>query len=241
MIVTKGMTGILQAAFSSAFSKGGVESLKKWWTIIMKFQILIVSPGVLFLVLFAGPIFKSILPKYYDATFLLQTYGLLAFVITVLGGGTHITAFYAINRERIVLYTRILAGFLNLVLDLILIYFFGVLGAIIATGISGIVVGCLELYLAIFNLNTKYPAKFMIKCFACLFIAGFVALRFSGPGILMLLFSGFLYFFVYALSAWVFKPFDKKDIMRINSINSRLSCILACFSTKSEMISLENL
>ena len=237
MTVTKGMTGVLQSAFSSAYKNGGFESLGKWWMITMKFQILVVSPGVLFLALFSRQIFESILPKYCDATLLMHTYGSLAFIITVLGGGAHITAFYAIGQEKIVLFTRILAGILNLILDIILIYYFGVLGAIIATGISGIVVGSLELYLIYFHVRTKYPTVFLLKCLICLSIAGFVASRFPGSGILNLVLYGFLYFFVYLISAWLIKPLDKEDIIRISAVNSRLSRFLIPFSAKSKMVS----
>jgi O-antigen/teichoic acid export membrane protein len=241
MIVTKGMTGVLQSAFSSAYKEGGFESLGKWWMMTMKFQILVVSPGVLFLALFSRQIFESILPKYCDATLLMHTYGSLAFIITVLGGGTHITAFYAIGKEKIVLYTRILAGVLNLILDIILIYFFGVLGAIIATGISGIVVCCLELYLIYFHLRTKYPTVFLLKCFICLSFAGFVASLFPGSGIPDLVLYGFLYFFIYLISAWLIKPLNKEDVIRISTVNSRLSRLLIPFSTNSNMVSIESL
>ena len=199
MVVTKGMTGVLQSAFSSAYKEGGLESLRKWWMITMKFQILAVSPGVLFLVLFSRQIFESFLPQYRDATLLMHTYGSLAFIITVLGGGTHITAFYAIGKEKIVLFTRILAGILNLILDIILIYFFGVLGALIATGISVIVVCWLELYFIYFHLGTKYPTAFLIKSLICLSLAGFIASRFSGLSILNLVMYVFILFFVYLI------------------------------------------
>jgi O-antigen/teichoic acid export membrane protein len=241
MIVTKGMTGVLQSAFSSAYKEGGLESLKKWWMITMKFQILAVSPGVLFLVLFSRQIFESFLPQYREATLLMQTYGSLAFIITILGGGTHITAFYAAGKEKIVLFTRILAGILNLILDIILIYSFGVLGALIATGISVIVVCSLELYLVYFHLGTNYPTAFLIKSFICLSLAGFVASRFSGSNILNLVMYGFIYFFVYLISAWLIKPLDKEDIIRISAVNSRLSLFLTPFSAKSKMVSTESL
>lgn len=240
MVVTKGMAGVLQSAFSSAFKQGGFENLRKWWMVTMKFQILVVSPGVLFLVLFSRQILESILPQYLDATLLMHTYGSLAFIITVLGGGTHITAFYAIGKEKIVLFTRILAGILNLTLDIILIYFFGVLGALIATGISGIVVCCLEMYLIYFHLRIKYPITFLIKSFICLSLAGFVASRLPGSGIPNLVVCGFSYFFVYLISAWLIKPLDEEDIIRISAVNLRLSRLLIQFSKNSKMMSIES-
>ena len=241
MIVTKGMTGVLQSAFSTAYHKGGVENLGKWWMMTMKFQILVVSPGVLFLILFAHQIFQSVLPKYTDATLLLQIFGSFALIITVIGGGTHITALYAIGKEKIVLYTRILAGSANLFLDIILIYHFGVVGAIIATGLSGILIGCLELFLIFNNLGTKYPIAFLLKCSICLVVAGSMTSILMGSGILILFFYGLSYISVYIVSAWLIKPLDKEDIVRLSAVNSRLSHILVPFSTNSKIVSIESL
>jgi O-antigen/teichoic acid export membrane protein len=240
MIVTKGMTGVLQSAFSSAYNKGGLKSLGKWWMITMKFQILVVTPAVFFLVLFAGQILEAILPKYTEATLLLQTFGTFALVSTILGGGTHVTAFYAIGKEKIVLYTRILAGIINLILDVILIYNFGVLGAIIATGISGIVIGCLELGLIYSSLRISYPGIFMLKCFICLAIAGLTASQMSGSGILLLIHCGFLYLISFLFSAWLIKPLKEKDISYLSSVNQRLGNLLTPFSVKSKLLSVKN-
>ena len=241
MMVTKGMTGVLQSAFSSAYHKGGLKGLGKWWMMTMKFQIMVVAPGLLFLILFARQLFESMLPKYLDATLLLQIFGSFALIITVIGGGTHITAFYAIGKEKIILYTRILAGVLNLLLDVILILHFGVLGAIIATGVAGILVGCLELYLISSNLRTRYPVVLLLKCSICLILSSLVATRVTGSGIPMLVFNGFMYFSAYLISAWLIKPFDKEDIIRLSTINSNLSRFLVTFSAHSKRVSIESL
>jgi O-antigen/teichoic acid export membrane protein len=241
MIITKGMTGILQSAFSSAFHSGGMRSLRNWWKMTMKFQIMAVAPGILFLILFAHQLFETLLPKYIGATVLLQTFGSFALATTFCGGGTHITAFYAIGKERIVLYTRILAGLINLLLDIFLIYYFGALGAIIATGISGLSIGLLELSLAFFNLRTNYPAIFLLKCLICLGFAGFIAFLTADSGIISLTYCGFIYFSVYSVSAWLVKPFKEDDIIRLSAVSLKLSRFLALFSTKSKVISAENL
>lgn len=241
MILTKGMTGVLQSAFSSAYHKGGVKSLGKWWMITMKFQIIVVAPGVLFLILFARQIFESILPMYSGATLLLQLFGSFALISTFIGGGTHITAFYAIGKEKTVLYTRILAGCLNLIFDIILIYYFGVMGAIIGTGAAGITVGCLELCLIFTKLRAKYPAVFLLKCSICTIFAGFVALGLMDSGILMLFLCGFIYYSVYLLSAWLIKPFEKEDVIHLSAVNSRLSRFLVPFCANSKMIPIKSL
>jgi len=241
MIITKGMTGVLQSAFSSAFHNGGVKSLGNWWKMTMKFQILVVAPGVLFIILFARQLFESLLPNYIDATILLQTFGSFALVISFFGGGTNVTVFYAMGKEKIVLSTRTLTGVMNLILDIILIYYFGVMGAIIATGAAGTVVGCLELSLVFTNLRTKYPAIFLLKCLICLILAGFVASSLKGSGIPMLVFCGIFYYLTYLGSAWLVKPFDREDIISLSTVNSRLGRYLVPFSTNSRKVSIESL
>ena len=236
MVVNKGMTGILLSAFSSAYKNGGIESLRKWWMISMKFQILVVSPGVLLLVLFARYIFEAILPNYDDATTLLQVNAAFVFIITVLGGGTHITAFYAIGKEKVVLISRTVAGFSNLALDLILIYFYGVSGAIIATGVAGVIVGFFELSLTSYFLHIKYPLRFLINCILCLSFATLIASQIIGEGLLRLIFSSGAYFAAYLFAAWIVKPFEGTDIAHFRSVNRHLSTFLLAFSRNSKAV-----
>ncbi|MGD2269335.1 MAG: oligosaccharide flippase family protein [Desulfobacterales bacterium] len=233
MLVTKGMTGVLQSAFSSAYQQGGAESLGRWWQLSMKFQILVVSPGVLFLVLFSQEILETVLPGYSHAANFVRLHGIFALAITMLGSGTHITALYAIGNEKIVLVTRVISGLLNLLLDLILIYFWGALGAIIATGVSGLVAGCFELKIIKSKIGIHYPLIFFVKCAFCLLCAGVFASLLAGNGIMRIIFCGLSFFSGYLVAAFLIRPLEGDDVIGLSSVSPKLGRSLSCFSKRA--------
>ena len=229
MAVSRGMSGVLQSAYATAYKRGGLQSLRKWWAITIKFQIVVVAPGVLTLILFAGNIFEVFLPDFRAATELLQITGAFIWVHTVLGGGTHITAFYAVGKEKAVLLSRMIAGLLNLLLDVILIYFYGVTGAIVATGVALVIVGLLELFLSFHFLKAKYPIRFFLKFGLCSLFSATVSWPFIGENLVSLILCSFVFIVSYVSAAWILKPFDSRDIEQIRNGSQRLGRYLTFF------------
>ena len=235
MVVSRGMSGVLQSAYSTAYKRGGIRSLRKWWAITIKFQIVVVAPGVLTLILFAGNIFEVFLPDFRDATEILQITGAFIWVHTVLGGGTHITAFYAVGKEKTVLLTRMIAGLLNLLLDIILIYFYGVTGAIVATGVALVVVGILELGLSFHFLKATYPTRFFLKFGLCSLFSATVSWPFIGGNLVSLILCSFVFLISYVCAAWIVKPFDARDIEQIRNGSQHLGSFLTFFCRDAKL------
>lgn len=225
-----GMAGVVQSAFSSAYNQGGEESLARWWRMVMKFNILVCAPPVLFLVLFARQLFQALLPQYVDAAILLQVYGYITIAGIMLGGGTHATSFYAIGKERIVFWIRLASGILNLLLDLVLIYLWGALGAILATGASGLVMCGIELGVVRHKIQVVYPLIFFLKCCACLGVAGIAAVLVPLSGIVGILASGIVFVTGYIGMARLMRPLETDDVKRFGGVNRRLGVLLSLFS-----------
>jgi len=229
---TRGMSGVLQSAFAHAHHAGGARSLARGWNSIMKFHILACAPPVLFLVLFAEPLFAAILPKYLGAAPLLRVYGLLILMVTFLGGGTHITVFYTLQMERLVLYISLVAGAMNLGWDLIVIHYLGALGALLATGTAGITVRGLELWIVRRKIAVQYPVRFAALNGLCLSGAGAAAVLVPVGGLPGLLLKGLAFLAGYALVARFARPLAADDVAALGQLNARLAGWLAPFCRK---------
>jgi O-antigen/teichoic acid export membrane protein len=230
LMASRGLSGVLQSAFSSAFHDGGASSLSRWWRLALKFQILVASPGVLLLALLAPEIFVCLLPDYTDATGMLRIFGVLMFGVTLIGGGVHSSALYAMSQQRRVFWLRFSAGGLNLVLDLVLIVLWGAVGALVATGISLLVIGFIELRLTRMNLDLGYPVAFCLKCCFGMAFAGLFSQFVQVTGWVGLVSSSVVFFVVYSVMVFWMKPLEAEDVEKISSVYHRVGPILSRFA-----------
>jgi O-antigen/teichoic acid export membrane protein len=101
------------------------------------FQYITLIPLCGFVFVFALHIIRFIYGTQYDDAALSLQIGivLLAINVAVFGGGLPITSLVAIGKPRLVLYSRISWGSINLVGNFFLIKYYGVVGAIIGTNV----------------------------------------------------------------------------------------------------------
>jgi len=228
--LTKGLTGVLQTAFATAYHGGGVESLKRWWEISMKFLMVAGVPVILLLVLLAEPILATVLPNYVEAAPFIHIYGVLCLAALLLGGSAHVTAFYAMEDEKVIVWTRLTGGVLNLFLDVLLIYYFGTLGVLVATGVSALVVVLLEFKLLKTKIGVVFPWAFDLKLCLCLLPSGLVSMSIAGSGLLRLLCSSAIFLLGCLLTAYFVKPIGEEEVSYVRKLSHRWAGWLSLFS-----------
>jgi O-antigen/teichoic acid export membrane protein len=69
--------------------------------------------------------------KYLGSISLLQVFGAFFLLTIILGSGINTTVFYAINKQKLVLYLKMSNIFLNIIIDFIFIPYYQALCAII--------------------------------------------------------------------------------------------------------------
>jgi len=228
--LTKGLTGVLQSAFATAYHEGGVDSLKRWWEISVKFLMVAGVPVILLLVLLAEPLLATVLPNYVEAAPFIHIYGALCLAGLILGASAHVTAFYAMGAEKVILWTRLTGGLLNLFLDVLLIYYFGTLGVLVATGVSALVVVLLEFKLLKTKIGVVFPWDFGLRFCLCLLPGGLLAMLIAGSGLLRLLFSGAIFVLGSLLTAYFVKPLGEQEVTYVRKLSHRWAGWLSLFS-----------
>ncbi len=140
--------------------------------------------------------------------------------VRLLGGGTNISILYALGRERVVLYCRLIAGVSNLVLDCLLIpdhigpvrlAGLGVMGAIVATLSTGVIMHIVEFVLAKRLIHMKYPYVFSFKIVGATLIAGQLTRRMGTEGLLSLLLACLVFSLIYIVLIMVLRPLSNYD------------------------------
>lgn len=225
-----GLEGISLSSLSEIDTKRDRKSLELGWRIIIKIAVFLSVPVTLFAIYFAKPIITFFYSDtYLPAVILFQVFASFGLINRLLGGGTHITVLCATKRERLAFWLRLSAGLLNLILDILLIPYYGAMGAIIATGLSGVIIVALELSVVRHFLQGKYPIMFLAKItFASLVSLGIVVFI-PIKNIYSLLWIGMAYSVSGIGVLLLLKPLEKEEKMLLLRLNNRAYNILKIF------------
>jgi O-antigen/teichoic acid export membrane protein len=230
MLLISGFIGITLASFAEASTKDP-GLLGNAWQLTIKAYGAIALPVIIFSIVHARTIITGVFSEAYEpAVILFQVYASFIFFTKLLGGGNHITLLYAIGRQKVVLFTRLVAGTGNVGLNLIFIPRLGALGALIATGISQLAVIIIELGFVKKSIKTRFPVIFNVKLtVACLagIVPGLVFLPYHLWGVVI---AAFIYYIIIIVTLYLLKPFSYEDIGFLSSINPLIGKVLDVFA-----------
>ncbi|MCP4229341.1 MAG: oligosaccharide flippase family protein, partial [bacterium] len=227
-----GFFGLSLTSLAAAFSKGK-HVLGKAWVILIKVGSVIVSPGLLFTIIFAKPIIIGLFGEEYEsAVALYQVFASIMLAARYLGGKSHLVALYAAGREKIGFVTRLVIGSVNIGLNVILIPRWGALGALIGTGVSEVLMSFAEMIAVSRITKTRFPIKFQSVLLFSSLLASLPLFFINIESLLLTAILGILYYLVTVLLLWLFKPLEEDDVDLISSINPFLGRAAGLFVKK---------
>jgi len=209
---TSGFTGIALSAFSDLAMKKNYLGIARGWITLTKISIFFCLPIFLFVLIDA----KSILAlaysnAYIDSARLLQVFGGLFLVSILIGSGANSTVLYSVKKEKSVLTLRAIIGLVNIVLDIMLIPHYKALGAVIATGISTVLIIFSEYILLKKEIDINYPWTFLLKMCGASVLAMSPIVLVPVPGLFGLMLKLFISILIFTSIIFVLKPFTSED------------------------------
>jgi len=137
----------------------------------------------------------------------------------VIGGGMNLTMLYALNLERKVSLSRVIAGLINIILNIILIPQLGALGAIISTGFSTILVIMIEYVFLKSFISISFPFLYFFKILVISLISIFSLSFYVGSNIINVACFFFQYAFLIIVLSYLLKIFKPIEMLKFyNSI-----------------------
>lgn len=207
VIFLMGIGNVALAGLSSLYTRAP-ERLGRGWSALCAVCPLISVPMLLFVGVFAEDVIRVLYGgDYRDAALLLQLFVAFAVVAQLLGGGAHQTALTAMEKPRRTLRARTVTGILNLAVNAVLIPFFGARGAVVGTGVCGVLTILYEYLLLKRELHARLPWGSYLRAAVC-FVPGLAPAWFLAPqlGILGVLAAGLVYLACYAALIVVLRP-----------------------------------
>lgn len=173
--------GSVALAGLSSINARSPERLSAAWRALCGVAPTIALPLLVFVAVFAEPIVAALYgDAYRDAALLLQIFAAFAIGGQLLGGGSHTTCFTAMGTPRRALRARAVTGVVNVTLNCILIPLYGALGAVIGTGLCGVLTVLYEYVLIRRDLDARLPWSVYGRAAICV-VPGLVPAWFLAP------------------------------------------------------------
>ncbi|RJO60132.1 lipopolysaccharide biosynthesis protein [candidate division WS5 bacterium] len=202
LLVLGGLRGLLLPTFSEAYARKKYDGVARVWDAFFKVILVSIIPSLFFLFFFARHfIIMLFTGNYVQSVVVLQLSIGFALLGWLLGSGLSMIVLMTLNKGGTVLWIRLGAGLLNLLLNFILIPYYGARGAVIATGFSQLSCSVVEFLIMQRHVALPYPFLFLGKLIFISSIALSVVIWFPIKGLWQLVMAGGIYLVLFLLIA----------------------------------------
>lgn len=199
--------------------------ISKLYSTVLRWIFLFSLPFFLLLILFP----KRILSILYGSEYVVGSTVLIilsiAYFIEVMFGPT-VEVLMTFNKTRFIMLLNIATSILNIGLNLLLIPFYGIVGAAYSTGISLVFRKIIMIIKLRNKINFFDEFKYILKYFSAGILSVssvYLILNMIGSyGTILLLLSFVFFILVYFVLILVFRAFSKEDVMIIDAIGKKL-------------------
>ena len=222
-VILTGWGAVVLPAASEAYSREGDAGLARSFNLYTKVNLLALLPAFAFVIAWSRPLIVA----FFDTGFapaapLLALFALFGMASALLGANVCHPLLYVANRQRALLFLRIAAGALNVVLDLLLIPPLGAAGAVIGTSISNLATHLAEFILLRRTVGAPYPVTVAGKVLIASLLAALPALLLPHDSWLSLITGGLTFAAIFALAAWRLRPLSAEDFAVVANTMPRL-------------------
>jgi O-antigen/teichoic acid export membrane protein len=223
-------SGLIMPVLSESHATHGTEGIRKAWSSYIKLTTIVSVPVLLLSAAVAEPALRLLYSdQFQSSAHLLQLYALLSVVGFSAGYGLSTLLLQTLGMEALALRLRLLAGGVNVLLDILLIPPWGAAGAIVGTCLAGILLWFAETIIVLRRYQLKYPWVFLAKVLLASLAAAALAwlLPLSGwPGLIAST-AGFALLFVGLCSR--LKPLSPEDHSTLAGLNPKLGRLANLF------------
>ena len=158
--------------------------------------------------------------KYDQVGSLLAIFLFFNIIVRVLGTTIHQSTLYVIGKPRLVVLGQFIGLIFAIMLGIVFIPHWGPAGALIADGISKIIMGCLLLVFLWRDLPEKYPLGFTLRMLLALTIAALPGIVWHPSGHFMLVIAGVVFLALALGMLLLIKPLNSEDLEMFGDMNT---------------------
>lgn len=230
LLLVSGFGGVAGSALAAAFVNMNHERLARSWQTLIKIETLLSAPVLVFCLFNAQTIAHFLYGSNYDPVGpLLAIFLFFNVIVRILGTTIHQSTLYVMGKSRLVVLGQ-LAGLLGvIVIGILLIPHWGPAGALVADGVSQIIIGGLLLAFLWRDLPERYPLGFTLRFLLALTIAALPGIIWHPSGRVMLGVSGAIFLLLAFGLLLLIKPLNARDLEMVGEANGWLVKYLRWF------------
>lgn len=227
-----GWSAIVMPAAAEAHSRDGARGMAQSFSLYMKVNLAVILPPLSFVIAWGEPLITAFFGEAFaPSSIFLRIFAAFGLVSALLGANICHPLLYVADRQRALLWLRLTAGALNIVLDVLLIPALGAAGAVIGTSVSNLVTHLIEFVIARRVIGGAYPAVVAIKVLSASLLAILPALFLPGTGWISLIIGGFLFGMIFFVIIRRMRLISPGDYATLENAVPRLRPVLRWFST----------
>ena len=227
-VLLSGWSSTAVPSFAETLARNGLEEVKALFGVYVRVHLLLamlVYPPVA--LLSSQIVTYAFGAGYAGAADLMALYGGFWIASSFLFSGISLALLFALNCQREALIVRVIAGMLNILLDVLLIPPLGALGAIIATGTANALASLGDFVVAARRLHGVYPWGFALRIGAAALAAAAPALLLQPGNLVAVAFVLVLYYLVFMVIVFASKPFGVLDAEQVERLIPRSAWLVA--------------
>jgi O-antigen/teichoic acid export membrane protein len=221
LLLVSGFGGVAGSALAAAFVGRNFERLSRTWQALIKVETLLSVPILVFCLFNAQAIVHLLYGSNYDQVgSLLAIFLFFNIIVRVLGTTIHQSTLYVIGKPRLVVLGQFIGLIAAIMFGIVLISHWGPAGALVADGISKIIMGCLLLAFLWRDLPEKYPLGFNLRMLLALTIAALPGIIWHPSGRVMLVIAGVVFLVLSFGLLLLIKPLNPEDLEMVGEVNT---------------------
>lgn len=233
LLLVTGFGGVGVSALAAAFVGQNYERLARSWQSLIKIETLLATPILIFCLFNAQNIAHALYGSNFDPVGpLLAIFLFFNILSRVLGTTIHQSALYVIGKSRLVVLSQWVGLVAILLLEILLIPHWGPAGALVADGLTQLIIGGLLLAFLWPVLPRKYPLGFTLRMLIGLTIAALPSILWHPQSRILLGVSGTIFLCLSFGLFLIIRPLNTEDVQMVASVNPRVAKYLRWFTRR---------
>ncbi len=221
LLLVSGFGAVGGSALAAAFVGKNYERLARTWQTLIKVETLLSAPVLVFCLFNAQAVVHLLYGSKYDQVgSLMAIFLFFNIIVRVLGTTIHQLTLYVIGKPRLVVLGQFVGLIAAIMFGIVLISRWGPAGALVADGISKIIMGCLLLAFLWRDLPEKYPLGFTLRMLLALTIAALPGIIWHPSGRFSLVIAGVVFLVLSLGLLLVIKPLNTGDLEMVGEVNT---------------------
>src|SRR6266581_2135343 len=221
LLLVSGFGAVAGSALAAAFVGKDYERLARTWQTLIKVETLLSAPVMVFCLFNAQAVVHLLYGSKYDQVgSLMAIFLFFNIIVRVLGTTIHQSTLYVIGKPRFVVLGQFVGLIAAILFGIALISHWGPAGALVADGISKIIMGCLLLTFLWRDLPEKYPLGFTLRMLLALTIAALPGIIWHPSGRFSLVIAGVVFLVLSLGLLLVIKPLNTGDLEMVGEVNT---------------------